>query len=151
MTIEIELTQGKKAIIDDQDYEAVSKHKWCVNTGYASTRTGDKQVLLHRFILSAPSNMDVDHINMDRLDCRRSNLRVCTRSENMANRPPYKNNKTGFKGVRWMADRNKYRAEIRHQKKQQHLGNFDDPVDAAKAYDKAARELFGDFARTNFK
>ncbi|MMZ67947.1 hypothetical protein D1872_305870 [compost metagenome] len=98
---EIPLTQGKVAIIDDEDFEKVSAYKWCYSStiGYAVSRkvvNGKRQpVLMHRLILDAPPGLVTDHINHDKLDNRKANLRLCTRHENNRNMPLRSNNKSG--------------------------------------------------------
>lgn len=153
---EIPLTQGKVAIIDDADYEAVSKYIWYADIRtkkraencYARTGRNSHTIMMHRLITGAPKGMDVDHINRNGLDNRRSNLRVCSRSNNNANTGPQRNNKFGYKGV-W-AKKNKYRSCIHANNKTIHLGYFDTPEEAARAYDAKAKEIFGEFALLNF-
>lgn len=109
-----------------------------------------KYVTLARLILDAPPEMEADHINGDTLDNRRSNLRLCSRSQNTMNRGRSGvANPTGFRGVR-PAYAGKWIAVIREHKRSHHLGTFDNERDAAKAYDAAARRLHGEFARPNF-
>ena len=96
--------------------------------------------------MNPPDGMEVDHVNGDKFDNRRSNLRVCSHLENSFNRKLSKNNKTGFNGVQFDKDKKKFRAIIRRK----HLGYFSDPREAAIFYDKEAIKLFGEFARTNF-
>jgi len=103
---------------------------------------------MHRLIMDAPDGTDVDHRNMDRVDNRRSNLRLATRAENLRNQGLSRNNTSGFKGVSRLDG--KWRAEIRVKWKLIYLGLFDDKVEAARAYDTAAKEHFGEFARLNF-
>jgi len=118
------------------------------NTWYAARSEGKNQIHMHREIINAPADLQVDHINGNGLDNRRENLRLCTNAENARNRRLSKNNTTGYKGVD--LDANRYRAQIRVGQKFVYLGRFDDPIEAAKAYDAAAREHYGEFARTNF-
>ncbi|GAG28472.1 unnamed protein product [marine sediment metagenome] len=105
---------------------------------------------MHRMILGVEKGVDVDHINGDGIDNRRFNLRACLRSENGRNRRLSKNNKSGYKGVCWNKSCNKWVAQIKYNYKEYSLGCFFCIIKAAKAYDKAAREYFGEFARTNF-
>jgi hypothetical protein len=154
--IEIRLTQGKVAIIDDEDAR-LAQFRWRVTPkGYAvrhSPRVHYKRasIYLHREVLGVTGTpATVDHINMDRLDCRRCNLRVATASQNGANRGPQRNNTSGFKGVRWFKPRKKWRAQIKTHGKQETLGYFTAAEDAARAYDRAALDAFGEFARLNF-
>ena len=94
--------------------------------------------------------LEVDHINRNSLDNRRCNLRIATRSLNGANRVKQTNNTSGFKGVNWFAETNRWRARLKANGKETHLGYFLSITEAAKAYDKAAKEHFGDFACLNF-
>lgn len=158
---EVLLTKGKVALVDDDDYERVSRYKWYAvffgRKGYkcwnAQTRISGKSVLMHRFIMNAPHDRQVDHINHNTLDNQRdSNLRLCTNGENQANRPLSKRNTSGFRGV--TLDRsvvsNPWRAMIRVNRHRHSLGNFARKEDAAKAYDIAAATYFGAFATLNF-
>jgi hypothetical protein len=99
----IPLTQGKYAIVDAEDYERVSRYKWCLSrTGkqlYAQRRTGGKTIRMHQFIMKPPKGMVVDHIDGNGLNNRRSNLRICTRPENTRNRRRNPNTASGYKGV----------------------------------------------------
>lgn len=109
-------------------------------------------VLLHRVIVNAQRGQYVDHINGERFDCRRSNLRICTNSENGRNRTATRRNVTGFKGVRWEghSKAKPYVAKIKTNGKQVHLGSFPTAESAARAYDAAAQVHHGAFARLNF-
>ena len=157
-TREIPLTRGKVAIIDAADYERVSGYKWhaCrpskLNIWYARSHVGKRPsrrfIHLHRIILDAPDGLQVDHVDGDGLNCRRSNMRVATRSQNQANKGKYRNNTSGFKGVclaqgRWIA-------QIGHNRKVVYIGSYDTAEEAARAYDARAIELFGEFAGINF-
>lgn len=148
MTKHIPLTKGQFAIVDDDDYDYLSKRKWHVNTGYAETwiSKGVRR-LMQDMIATHATGLCVDHINGNKLDNRKSNLRVCTKRQNSYNRKLSKNNKTGLKGV--SPDRNKFRAVIYWNYKRIHLGMFDSPADAAAAYDRKALELYGEFAKLN--
>jgi hypothetical protein len=153
---EIQLTQGRVALVDDADYEYLSQWKWKAYkdryTWYArrGIRVGFviKTIHMHRLITNAPDGLFVDHINGDGLDNRRGNLRVCTKSENGFNRGKNSNNTTGYKGV--TTNKGKYRAQIRIDGKMCGLGRYTDPVEAAKAYDRAAKKHYGEFAKLNF-
>jgi hypothetical protein len=154
----IALSQDKFAIVDAEDYEWLSKYKWCASRKervfYArrNERWTRRQIIMHRFILNAPKGLFVDHINHNGLDNRRSNLRLCTRAENNRNRRPniQPNQWSKYKGVSFDKKREVFRAFIYRNKKQYYLGSFKNDTDAAKAYDKKARELFGEFAYLNF-
>ena len=152
---EIPLTQGKVAIVDDEDFELLSKHKWYYNIGYA-VRTElcsekQKTIKMHRAIMNIPSGLEIDHINSNGLDNRRTNLRACSHTENGKNQKRNVVNVSGYKGVSWHKGANKWQAKIVTNEKSKYLGLFDSPIDAAHAYDKAAIELHGVFARLNFE
>lgn len=156
MTKSIPLTRGKFAIVDDEDFEELSKHKWyCSIAGYAirSIYVGRKQqtkIWMHREIIHTPPDMQTDHINGNRLDNRRGNLRICTSCGNSKNRKLNKNNISGFKGVAWDKKHKRWWVHIKTNGNQKHLGYFDDTVQAAHAYDEAAKKYHGEFARLNF-
>lgn len=155
MVKEIELSQGKFALVDDADYDWLSQWKWYTSYyGYAVRsvwRDGDNQglVFMHRQILDAPEGMYVDHMDGDKLNNVRPNIRLATNAQNLCNRGPNKNNTSGFKGVSWNKRSGKWRSQIWKDGVTHHLGLFADLREAASAYDKAALELHGEFAQTN--
>lgn len=140
------------AFVDDEDYEKVKNIKWYYDRGYAikSIRNSNCKIkYLHRFILNAiDSNIHVDHINGNKLDDQKTNLRLVNNQQNHFNSKLAKNNKCGYKGVRFIGK--KYRTSIMYNYKNIHIGMFDDIIEAAKAYDKKALELFGKYANLNF-
>ena len=142
----IPLTQGKLALIDDEDFDLVSKHKWSVsNIGhnfYATTRSKDTKYM-HRLVMNNPAGLEIDHINGDGLDNRKKNLRVCDRSRNSANRRNFKNS-TGFRGVAKQSLSNTYQAGIWIRGKRIYLGTFKTPEEASLAYRKKYREEYGE-------
>jgi len=139
------------ALVDDEDFELVSQYKWSISSyGYAECRDSEHKILgMHRLIIPTKSGMKIDHINMNPLDNRRENLRICTHRQNLWNRIKPTNNTSGFKGVSWEKRRNKWRASICKNYKQFSLGEFFTKNEAALAYNRKARELFGNFARLN--
>lgn len=145
----IPLTQGKSAVVDDEDYDFLMQWKWRYQKGYAVRDIRKKQLYMHRVILNTPLGFDTDHINLNRLDNRKSNLRIATRFENNCNRKLRSDNDSGFKGVCWAVNRAKWRAYIFHKGKHFHLGYFENVKDAANAYNEAAKSRFGEFARLN--
>lgn len=150
----IPLTQGQFALVDDEDYERVSQYKWYLHHGsYAATTLGHRgsTMLLHRFIMGVTDrHIQVDHCDMNGLNNCRSNLRTATHQQNQRNRKKYSRNTTGYKGVFRNPKTRRWRAMITVNGKCVHIGYFDDIIDAAKAYDAAARIHHGAFARTNF-
>lgn len=152
----IELTKGFVAIVDDVDFEKLAQHNWSVNKdGYAQRARKkhedwpSKMISMHRQIMGNPHGMEVDHINGDKRDNRRCNLRVATKSQNQQNRKINKNNKTGFKGISYDPKKRLYRAAIQTNGKISRLGRFKNPEDAHAAYCKAAAEKNKEFARLN--
>jgi len=149
----IQLTQGKYALVDNSDFEWLNQWKWhYLNIGYAARRdysNGGKYVYMHRLITGVPGTQQSDHINHNKLDNRRENLRLATKSQNMANTLPRKTNTSGFKGVSWDKSRNKWAVEITVNYKNIHLGRYTDIKQAAQAYNEAAQKHFGSFARLN--
>lgn len=155
-TLRIPLTQGKFAIIDEEDADLVVPHRWYAQphrrTIYVkrSKTSGNhtKWVYLHREIMGNPPGVQVDHRNGDGLDNRRSNLRLATNTQNHGNMRLRKTSRTGFKGVRKL--RTCFSASIFVDGKTVRLGTFSSVEEAANAYDDAAREAWGEFACLNF-
>lgn len=158
----IPLSRGLVALVDNEDFERVSAHKWTASIQvkgggairrYAFRSIGRRgprhNVLLHRFILDCPAGLQVDHVNGDGLDCRRANLRFATNQQNNANRSknpthhPFKGVRPGRWGKGWTA-------RITVNNRGIHLGTFETAEEAARAYDAKAVECFGEFARLNF-
>lgn len=138
-----------EVLLDASDYEEVSNYQWSIgNHGYATYGAGKEQVLLHRLIVHASDHEIVDHKNRNKLDNRRSNLRICKAFENSINKGKYPGNNT-YKGICKTID-GKWQAQIGINRRQKYLGRFDNDVEAAKAYDTAARELYGEYAYLNF-
>jgi len=150
----IPLTQDKFAIVDAQDYEWLSKYKWYAlkdkRTYYAARSSNRKTLRMHREIMRAPKHLLVDHRDHNGLNNRRSNLRICTLAENIRNRRSNRGSTSKYKGVTWFKARNLFQASITFNGRRIHLGYFKSEIDAAKAYDKKAKELFGEFAYLNF-
>jgi hypothetical protein len=160
---EKKLTQGQVALVDDDNFGWLNSFKWFAhkddfkyNNGYYAVKKinkGGKSYMqcMHRLILNInDSKLLVDHINGNKLDNRKENLRIATKSENGRNRDRQSNNKSGFKGVHWNKQFGKYRAQIMLNNKTTYIGLYTNPVEAAKAYDLKAKELHGEFARLNF-
>lgn len=161
--MEIELTHGKIALIDDCDAVLVLGHKWSTKWSayqnkkrvwYAATnvpapekKNKQRMVLMHRLIMQAQRGEQVDHRNGDGLDNRRQNLRKCSNAQNARNRRRA-SSASGFKGVNKVSD-GKFRARIMLSGSNKHLGYFSTAAEAAAAYDEAAVAMFGQFAATN--
>jgi hypothetical protein len=141
----------KFILVDEEDFDYLNQWRWRINTnGYAVKGESISRNLMHRILLNDPINLQVDHRNGDKLDNRKENLRICTSSQNKMNVGIKSNNTSTYKGVSFDKFRNKYRACIMVNKKTISLGRFDSPIDAAHAYDEAAKKYFGEFAKLNF-
>lgn len=151
----IELAGGLKALIDPEEYERLSKFKWHVggnkkcNTVYACSRNGKTRIKMHRLIMDAKKGEIVDHINGCGIDNRRANLRLCTHSQNMGNMQRMACGSSQFKGVSWDKVKKRWFAKITVNYKQIALGRYKNEMDAARAYDLAAKKHFGSFAMVN--
>ena len=156
--MEIQLC-GTTVLIDHEDYEKVKAIKWHIKDVkksmkgeyyfcHTESKNGRRNIYLHRFIVGAGeySGIDVDHINGDRLDNRKSNLRICEHKHNTWNRKISRKNTTGFKGVCMVG--NKYRARIRKDNKFIHLGYYASPELAYAAYCEASNKYHGEYGRT---
>lgn len=136
-------SNGNSYYIDKEDYEKVKPYCWVRNTvGYFTSRINGKRVSLHRFVLdlSDKDKCVVDHINRDKADNRKQNLRLCTESENILNAKLNKNNKSGYKGVTWNKRKNKWDAFITDHYKHIFLGGFENKDDAIEARKHAEEE-----------
>jgi hypothetical protein len=153
---QIGLTRGQVALVDDEDFDSLSKHRWYAlktkNSFYAVRSVGNPTtlVLMHREVLPVGRGYVIDHINSNTLDNRRANLRSATHRQNMAHRLKRKPGTSKFKGVYYCTTKKKWVASIRSEGRMKRLGCFKDETDAAKAYDTSAVSIFGDFALTNF-
>lgn len=155
---EIGLTQGLVALVDDDDYGVISGLKWYAalegkNKNYpdryvARANIGYRKIYMHRLIMQAEMGVLVDHINHDGLDNRKSNLRLCTSRDNSRNTRGC-GAKSGFKGVHLHTKTGLWRARIKVNKKEILIGYYATKNMAAKAYNNAAVELFGEFACLN--
>lgn len=157
----IPLSQDMTALVSPEDYRRVVKRKWSVAKRrgriYAETNMKIdgvwKRVLLHRFILEAPAGQKIDHKDGNGLNNLRDNIRFATHNQNAQNagRRVYMGKRSSrFKGISWSKVMNKWHAQIMANRKYHNLGYFESEEDAARAYDSAAKELHGEFARTNF-
>jgi hypothetical protein len=162
---EIALTKGLVAMVDDEDFDLVSRFKWhalrrgrVVHATRTVKRDGRKwTVYMHRWLLAAPAGLEVDHRNGNGLDNRRENLRIATHAQNAINHARTHQKTSRFRGVLWNKARKRWRVVICAGRirdgasKQIHVGTFADEVEAAKAYDRAALLHHGDFAVLNFE
>lgn len=150
----IPLTQGKFALVDDEDFERVNQFKWKAQKAKGNWYANrveypeKKVVLMHRFVLGLTINsVWCDHINHDGLDNRKLNLRACNRSQNTANKRPVAGKSSIYLGV--CKYKNKWRAALKHSGKQVHLGDFESEKAAAIAYNLGAAVYHGEFANLN--
>jgi len=138
-------------MVSDEDYDFLSKFNWQVDkNNTVSTHTlinGQRQI--HRILLNPRKGEEIDHIDGNRLNNQRSNLRLATSTQNKRNRGPRKDNTSGYKGVCWHKQRQKWAANIHDGNKYHSLGLHANKIDAAKAYNKAALEYHGEFAWIN--
>lgn len=141
--------------IDDNDYELIKNFKWNIlevtpNNKYATTYIERKLVLMHRLLMGFPKGKEIDHIDGNGLNNSRSNLRICSHKDNLRNRKINKNNKSGFKGVNYLATKGKkkWRSYIYVNGKTINLGYYLTSQEAAEAYEKASKEYFGEYARS---
>lgn len=152
----IPLTKGMEALVDDQDYKFLMQWDWQYhstdNGGYAvrTIRNPTKKIWMHHVVATRKGlviKSCCDHIDRNGVNNRRDNLRLATSSQNGANR--FRKNKSGFRGVYWYPRYSKWSTQIRVEGKLHNLGYFTDKIEAAKAYNKAAEEHFGEFAWLN--
>jgi hypothetical protein len=147
------LTKGKFAIVDAADYERVNAYMWyaagSARRPYACCRHNGKHLSMHRFLMNPPEWMVVDHIDGNGLNNRRSNLRVCTQGQNSYNSRP-RGKSSQYKGVRRDKSRNRWVVYVRCNGHSHYVGRFRDEIEAARAYDRKAYELFGEYAWLNF-
>lgn len=141
---------GKFALVEDEDYKLVNKYRWRINAyGYAETKVKKKSIYMHRLIMNAEKGMEVDHINHEKLDNQKTNLRLCTHQQNQHNLKPQKNGSSQYKGVRWHKGNKSWQSKISYDGKTYYLGYFPTEAQAAHAYNLKATELFGEFAFLN--
>lgn len=149
---EVPLANGKGvAIVSPEDHVWAMERRWNLDPrGYARTTVRRRSYFLHRLLLNAPKGVLVDHINGEPLDCRRENLRLCNAKENARSRRKHRNTSSRFKGVTWHARVGKWQAVIVPNGRMRYLGLYVSEEEAGRAYDRAAVEEFGAFAKLNF-
>lgn len=160
MVKEIKLFNDKGIVlVDNEDYDKLIKYKWYIkrikkrNSDYAHTKIKINgkwyNKLIHRIILNPLDSEQIDHIDCNGLNNQKNNLRIVTDSQNKMNRIPQKKSTSEFKGVYWYKEYNKWVSKIKKNKVSYHLGYFIDEIDAAKAYNEKAKELFKEYAYLN--
>lgn len=155
---EIELFSGEIALVDDLDYEYLNQFSWhLIGKGYAnrfySVNNRQFNMLMHIEVLLRHNVKIIgqtDHVDQNKINNQFNNLRITTQSNNRGNIGLFANNTTGFKGVYYISECNKYRSILTRNKLRCHLGYFDTPEKAAMAYDRVARRFFKEFAFLNF-
>lgn len=156
---QIPLSQGKFALVDDDDYDYLMQWKWhYTHYGYAARGqhgAGEKKkwvtriVYMHRELMNTPKGVFIDHADRNKLNNQKENLRVCTRHENNRNVSKPRNNTSGYKGVFWHKRNGKWIAALTFNRKGIHLGCFTDIHEAARAYNAAALKYHGEYAQLN--
>lgn len=141
-------------LVDDDIFDWLNQWRWHITNGYIIRKQYGKRgenkkpenIYIHRLIMGTPNGYVTDHINGNKLDNQRDNLRIGTQSQNMMNRGKQKNNTSGYKGVHWNKQHQKWQAVVKFDGKQKHLGYFDNAFLASLAYIKGAKELYGEFS-----
>lgn len=158
----VPLSRGLFAFVDAKDSKDVGRWLWSTSSprrytgGFYARRNfgpdaeGQQYKSMHLYLMNPPAGMEVDHKNGEGLDNRRSNLRVCPHNHNMRNMRRWTKKSSKYKGVSWFKRDSRWRAYIVDANRQFHLGYFDDEVTAAETYDRAAKEMFGEYACLNF-
>jgi hypothetical protein len=144
-------------VLDDDDWENIKHLKWYISPlGYAVSGNWNKEtknashITMHRFIMCPAKGLEIDHINGNKLDNRRCNLRIVTHQQNMSNIKKKHKSKSIYKGLSWKTNENRWVVRVKFNYKEYYVGRFLDEIDAAHAYDFAALQLFGEFANLNF-
>jgi hypothetical protein len=158
---EILLTQGKVALVDDEDYGYLMQWKWCLRgtglgkfyaiRGFSKSKKSNIKgsISMHRQLMKPEKGYVIDHLDGNTLNNQKNNLRICTNSQNLMNRNKTVKNLSGYKGVSYDKKMNKFRAQIVCNRKRHYLGLYVNPVDAAYVYNQAAIKLHGEFAKLN--
>ena len=138
----------KYTLIDDGDLNLLPKRAFYLSGGYVCFKFNKKNYTLHRFLIDPPKGLVVDHINQDKLDNRRSNLRICRNVENIRNRKIQTNNNSGIPGVTHRGKWNVWRVRVKLDGIRYHIGDFKDLQEAGYVRDQVALQLHGKFAKT---
>ncbi|MEK6879410.1 MAG: AP2 domain-containing protein [Nanoarchaeota archaeon] len=157
---------GKFILVDDENFDWLNQWSWflvgrnldyvCRRTHIGSAKNGTRKSVgfyIHRLIMDAPKDLQVDHRNRNKLDNRRKNLRFCNNSQNHQNQGISKKNTSGYKGVNYIKSKwrvKRWRAQIRVNGKNLTIASFNTKEEAALAYNQAAQKYFGEYARLNF-
>ena len=161
MAKEIILTQGKVALVDDEDYDYLNQWKWCLRgtglgkfyaiRGFEKSKKSNIKgsISMHRQLMKPTNGFVIDHLDGDTLNNQKINLRICTQSQNCSNQKKSISNTSGYKGVSYYKKNNRFNAKIAFNKKTIYLGSYIDPIDAARAYNAAALKYHGKFANIN--
>jgi len=151
----IQLTQGKFALVDDEDFERLNKFSWRTHrNGYAFRHKSKVNpfILMHRQVMNCPKRKVIDHIDGNGFNNQKENLRICINKQNLCNRGKQKNNTSGYKGVFWLKSGKRLKrwlAQIKLNNKSKFFGYYDTAEDAALAYNIAAERYHGEFAKLN--
>ena len=144
----INLTRGQVAIIDEEDFQRISQEHWCaikIKGRYYAIQGKRTNLYMHRIIMGATDDEQIDHVNNNGLDNRKRNLRRCTNAQNNWNKGKHRDNTSGFKGVSYDPDRGKWRARLMVNGKFVWLGRHHTAQAAYMAYTTKAKEVFGEF------
>jgi len=137
-------------LVDDEDYQKVIEFgNWSGVSGYAANGNNSNRIYMHQLVLGFKSGCIIDHINHNKLDNRKANLRFVSYSANTHNQRRRRTNLSGYTGVSWSSSTQKWRAGIGYNKVHYDLGHFTDKIEAAKAYNRKAIELYGELANIN--
>ena len=157
-TVEILFPNGDSFFIDREDFVKVSAYTWHKGKrGYPIAHTsrkdvdGHKTITLHRYLLGFPQNCDIDHIDGNKMNNRRSNLLICSHQQNSFNQKMRNTNTSGYYGVSQMKSCGRYEAYIHVDGKKKYLGLYKTAEEAAQVRDDAAIIYFGKFAKLNFE
>lgn len=139
--------EGTVALVDDEDFEQINRFSWYVGNGYARSGSRENMLHMHRLIMKPSNDKVVDHIDGDRLNNKRSNLRICTQKENLKNRKKQKDSGNTYKGVKYK--KGKYECSIIVENKFIFIGIFEDEIHAVNAYNYYSEIYFGNFSKPN--